>query len=154
MDEDNQGEEDMFSEVRNDEKISNKDIPKRIKEIKNEPDFADELKILTQYQTLLDKEKELKAKLKTATANLDKELLAKYNSIKESEIKEMVVHDKWLATIYGSINEELERISHSLAGRIKELAERYETSLPKLTDDVKELSVKVDQHLEKMGFKW
>lgn len=154
MDEDNQGEEDMFSEVRNDEKISNKDIPKRIKEIKNEPEFADELKILIQYQTLLVKEKELKVKLKTATANLDKELLVKYNSLNESEIKEMVVHDKWFATIYGSINEELERISHRLAGRIKELAERYETPLPKLTDDVKELSTKVDQHLEKMGFKW
>ncbi len=154
MDEDNQGDEDMFSEVRNNEKIINKEIAKRIKEIKNESEFADELEILTKYQTLLEKEKELKAKLKTATANLDKELLAKYNSLKESEIKEMVVHDKWLATIYGSINEELERISHSLAGRIKELAERYETPLPKLTDDVKELSAKVDQHLEKMGFKW
>ena len=81
-------------------------------------------------------------------------LLVKYKSLKESEIKEMVIHDKWLATIYDSINEELERISHSLAKRIKELAERYETPLPQLTDDVKELSGKVDQHLEKMGFKW
>ena len=154
MDEENQGEEDLFAEVRNGEKISNKDIPKRIKEIKNDPDSEDELKILTRYLTLLEKEKKVKAKIKSATANLDKELLAKYNSLKESEIKEMVIHDKWLATIYGSINEELGRISHSLAGRIKDLAEMYETPLPQLTDEVKELSAQVDQHLEKMGFKW
>ena len=36
MDEENQGDDDMFSEVRNDEKIGNKDVAKRIKEIKNE----------------------------------------------------------------------------------------------------------------------
>ena len=66
----------------------------------------------------------------------------------------MVIHDKWLASIYGSINEELERISHALAGRIKELEERYETPLPQLSDDAKKLSGTVDQHLEKMGFKW
>ena len=154
MDEENQGEEDLFVEVRNGEKISNKDVAKRIKEIKNDPDSEDELKILSQYQALLEKEKELKAKIKSATANLDKELLAKYNSLNEPEIKEMVIHDKWLASIYGSINEELERISHSLAGRIKELEERYETPLPQLSDDAKKLSGKVDQHLEKMGFKW
>ena len=154
MDEENQGEEDLFVEVRNGEKISNKDVAKRIKEIKNDPDSEDELKILSQYQALLEKEKELKAKIKSATANLDKELLAKYNSLNEPEIKEMVIHDKWLASIYGSINEELERISHSLAGRIKNLTERYETPLPNLSNDVKELSGTVNQHLEKMGFKW
>ena len=154
MDEDNEGEEDLFSEVRGAKSISKTNITKRLKEIKNDSDFTDELEVLTKYLALLEKEKEVKAKIKSATTNLDKELLTKYNSLKESEIKEMVIHDKWLATIYGSINEELERISQSLAGRIKELVERYETPLPQLTDDVKELSGKVDQHLKKMGFKW
>ncbi|MCX8491798.1 MAG: hypothetical protein ORN54_12085 [Cyclobacteriaceae bacterium] len=36
--------------------------------------------------------------------------------------------------------------------RIKELAERYETSLPKQTKEVKRLEDKVIGHLEKMGF--
>ena len=154
MDEDNEGEEDLFSEVRGAKSISKTNITKRLKEIKNDPDFTDELEVLTKYLTLLEKEKEVKAKIKSTTANLDKELLEKYNSLNEPEIKEMVIHDKWLASIYDSINEELEKISHRLAGRIKELVERYEIPLPNLTDDVKELSGKVDQHLEKMGFKW
>lgn len=153
-DEENEGEEDLFSEVRYDKKIQKKDIPQRIKEIKNDPEFADELKALTEYQNLAEKEKELKRKIKTAEKKLDNDLLAKYNSLKESEIMEIVIHDKWLSSIYHSINEEMERIYHNLAGRVRELVERYETPLPNLSNDVKELTAKVDQHLKKMGFKW
>jgi|APSaa5957512535_1039671.scaffolds.fasta_scaffold18334_2 type I restriction enzyme M protein len=154
MDEDNQGEEDLFSEVRNDDKISKKDIPKRMKELKNIPEFADELKELSKYLKLAKKEKELKQNIKSAEKQLDDDLFKQYNKLKESEIKEIVIHDKWLFSIYDSIYEELERISYHLAKRINELVERYEITLPKLSSDVKEVTTKVDQHLGKMGFKW
>ena len=36
--------------------------------------------------------------------------------------------------------------------RVKELAERYETPLPTLADNVANLSAKVEAHLRKMGF--
>ena len=45
---------------------------------------------------------------------------------------------------------EMERITQ----RIKELAERYETPLPKQTSEVKTLEEKVNTHLAKMGFVW
>ena len=48
----------------------------------------------------------------------------------------------------------LKKISEKLAGRIKELAKRYENPLPILTKDIQTLSAKVDDHLKKMGFKW
>jgi type I restriction enzyme M protein len=38
-----------------------------------------------------------------------------------------------------------------LAGRIRQLAERYATPLPQLTDEVATLAAKVDGHLKKMG---
>ena len=38
--------------------------------------------------------------------------------------------------------------------RVWELAERYETPLPKLGSRVAELEAKVNLHLEKMGFAW
>ena len=38
--------------------------------------------------------------------------------------------------------------------RIKELAERYATPLPKLSEEIEVLSGKVDAHLQKMGFVW
>ena len=112
------------------------------------------LKTLSEYLDLAEKEKELKRKIKSTEKQLDNDLLEKYNKLKESEIREIVIHDKWLSSIYNSIYEELEIISHNLAVRIKELTERYQTPLPELSNDVKELTAKVDQHLEKMGFKW
>ena len=42
----------------------------------------------------------------------------------------------------------------ALAQRVKELAERYETSLPQLTSRVTGPEAKVNRHLERMGFSW
>jgi len=41
-----------------------------------------------------------------------------------------------------------------LTGRIKQLAERYATPIPKLAAEVDALSGRVDRHLKKMGFVW
>jgi type I restriction enzyme M protein len=72
----------------------------------------------------------------------------------ETEIKQLVVDDKWMASIERSVKTEMERISQRLTQRIKELAERYETPLPKQTIEVAELEDKVKRHLQKMGFVW
>jgi type I restriction enzyme M protein len=48
----------------------------------------------------------------------------------------------------------MERISQCLTQRIKELAERYETPLPRQTSEVADLETKVKAHLGKMGFVW
>ena len=45
-------------------------------------------------------------------------------------------------------------VLQNLTRRLKELAERYETPLPKLQQQTKELSEKVVQHLKAMGFSW
>ena len=46
---------------------------------------------------------------------------------------------------------DLDRVSQTLTGRIRQLAERYATPLPLLTDEVATLASKVDAHLKKMG---
>ena len=48
----------------------------------------------------------------------------------------------------------MDNISHRLTQRIKELADRYETPMPKLTNDVALLTSKVEDHLKKMNYKW
>jgi type I restriction enzyme M protein len=45
-------------------------------------------------------------------------------------------------------------VSQTLTGRIRELAERYESPLPQIVDEVAALSAKVDEHMKKMGFTW
>ena len=154
IDEENQVEEDLFSEVRINEKISKKDLAKRIKEIKNDSEFFDELEILTKYQNLTEEEKKLKKEIKTSEEKLDEDVHKRYADLKESEIKKLIIQDKWLDSLNHFIDAELEQISYNLAGRIDELAERYDVSLSDLTNDVQVLAKNVDEHLKQMGFKW
>jgi type I restriction enzyme M protein len=48
----------------------------------------------------------------------------------------------------------MDRISQALAQRVKELAERYETPLPKMVSRVADLETRVNEHLKRMGFAW
>ena len=59
--------------------------------------------------------------------------------------------DKWMARLSAAVQGELDRVSQTLTGRIRELAERYATPLPKLTEEVETLAARVEEHLKKMG---
>jgi hypothetical protein len=63
-----------------------------------------------------------------------------------------VVDDKWLAALDTAIHNEMDRVSQKLTQRVKELAERYQTPMPQIISRVAELEVKVNRHLERMGF--
>ena len=91
------------------------------------------------YLNLIDSEAKLKATLNDAIADLDKKVLARYKTITETEIKTLVVDDKWMTTIERDIKIEMERVSQGLTHRIKELTERYEMPLPKLSYEVGEM---------------
>ncbi len=112
------------------------------------------LDVLQSYLDIVAKDAELKDKIRKAIADLDIKVIERYKTLTETEIKQLVVDDKWMATIERSVKTEMERISQRLTQRIKELAERYETPLPKQSIDVAELEAKVNAHLQKMGFVW
>jgi type I restriction enzyme M protein len=113
-----------------------------------------EVAVLDLYLKLLDDQTELNKKIKDAIADLDKKVIERYKTLTVDEIKQLVVDDKWMANIERSVKTEMERISQRLTQRIKELAERYETPLPKQTTNVAEMENKVIAHLQKMGFVW
>ena len=71
-----------------------------------------------------------------------------------NNVKVLLVDDKWLGTLAGAVQAELDRVSQTLTGRIQQLAERYATPLPRLTDEVASLAANVDEHLKKMGAVW
>jgi type I restriction enzyme M protein len=156
--EENNGEEGLLAEVIEDEgdkqKITAKAVKARLKEIGKDPDYADERKALQDYATLLDKQTDIKAKLKAAQDDLEAKLDAKYPNLTEDEIKQLVVDDKWLATLADSVQGELDRVSQTLTSRIRQLAERYATPLPMLTKELTALSARVDEHLKIMGVVW
>jgi len=135
-------------------KITEKSLKAALKKVGQTPDDADERKALEAYSDLLDRQKDANTKRKAAQEDLDKKIDAKYPTLTEIEIKTLVVDDKWLATIAAAVQGELDRVSQTLTGRIRQLAERYATPLPQLTDDVATLAARVDGHLKKMGAVW
>jgi len=155
MDEEHGGEGGLLEEAKNEKgKITKASVKARLKDIFADPDTEDERTILNAYLDLLEQETEAKKKVKDAQKALDAKVAAKYNELSEDEVKTLVVEDKWLTTLASDVQSELNHISQALTGRIKELAERYATPLPRLTEEVEILSSKVDAHLKRMGFVW
>ena len=158
MREENSGEEGLLTEVIEGEgdkqKIAAKAVKARMKEIGNDPLYADERAALQAYAGLLDQQTEAKAKRKAAQEDLDTLIDAKYPKLAEAEIKMLVVDAKWMARLSAAVQGELDRVSQTLTGRIRELAKRYATPLPKLTKDVESLTVRVEEHLKEMGAAW
>jgi type I restriction enzyme M protein len=158
MREENSGEDGLLSEVIEGEgdkqKITGKAVKARLKEVGEDPLYADERAALEAYADLLDQQSEAKAKRKAAQEELDKKIDAKYPKLTEAEIKPLVVDDKWVARLSAAVQGELNRVSQTLTGRIRQLAERYATPLPKLTKEVETLTASVEEHLKKMGAVW
>ena len=136
------------------DKINKAQVQARLKELKHDPDAAEERQVLQEYLELSAKLSAVNVKVKTAVAVLDDQAYRHYKTLTTDEIKTLVVDDKWLAAITQAVQGEMERISQRLANRIKELAERYETPLPAQQQSVQTLENKVKAHLEKMGFAW
>ena len=93
-----------------------------------------------------------KKQIKDARKALENKVIDRYKVFTEDEIKTLVVDEKWMAAISGDVRSEMERISQRLAQRIRELAERYDSPMPVMNAQVDELEMKVNGHLEKMGF--
>ena len=138
----------------NKRKITAKSVKDALKKLGTDPDYEEERSALKVCRALFDSGTEAKSRLKKGREDLDAKLAAKYARLTEAEIKTLVVDDKWLASLAAAVQGELDRVSQSLTGRIRELAERYATPLPKLSDEVDALSARVDEHLKRMGASW
>ncbi len=146
LEEEHSGEDGAFGKL---DKINKSAVSD---EINGDLDSPDDVAILKQWLKCHAKEAKLKKELRRAEAELDGKVYAKYAELSEDEIKPLVVDDKWIATLDGAIHGEIDRISQAITQRVKELAERYESRLPELSNRVAEVEVKVSDHLERMGF--
>jgi len=115
------------------------------------PEELADLHATVRYLELLDAQGTLKGKVGEADAALDLIAYEKYPALTEAEIKTLVVDDKWMARLAAAVQGELEHVSQTLTGRIRELADRYLTPLSQLTDEVATLAARVEEHLGRMG---
>jgi type I restriction enzyme M protein len=149
------GDEGLLSDVTDDKgKITKGALTARLKVIKEDKEFADELKVIDQYARLLEEESKALAKAGELQETLDEKVLGKYTALTEDDVKSLVVDDKWLAALAADVQSELNRVSQALTGRVKQLADRYATPLPKLNNELEALSARVGGHLKKMGATW
>ena len=151
MEEEHGGEDGAFAELN---KVNKANVTARLKEIKGDEDAKDEAAVLNEWLKLSNEESDLKKRLKEAEAALDDQAYTLYPKLTESEIKSLVVDDKWLASLDAAVHSEMDRVSQQLTQRVKELAERYKNPLPQMASSMAKLEAKVNCHLERMGFAW
>ena len=135
-------------------KGSKKAVMARLKEIGRDSEDADELDALENYSALVDKQADVKSRLKAARDALEVKVGAKYGNLSEGEIRAIVVDDKWLAQLAADVQGELDGVSQALTGRIRQLADRYAIPLPLLSERLGVLGAQVDEHLKRMGGTW
>lgn len=166
LEEEHSGDEGYFADS---EKINRASVAARIRELMfdkttqlnmaAEPNVVygesmSELEVMSKYIQLSDRLTDLNRQLKTLYAELDHKAYNRYPKLSTEEIKAVVVEDKWMQRIESSIKSEIDQISQHLTTRIRELTKRYESPLPMIDWEVKEIESKVNAHLEKMGFVW
>jgi len=151
LEEEHGGEEGCLGAL---DKIAKAEVNARLKEIKADKEAKDEIAVLKRWLELSEQETTLKRAVKDQDAALDVLAYAKYPKLTEAEIQTLVVDDKWMARLSAAVQGELDRVSQTLTGRIRELAERYATPLPRLSEEVQTLAAQVNEHLKKMGASW
>lgn len=164
LDEEHSGEDGLLTEAKNEKgKLTKVSVRAHLKELTQIPmsfaattaddadeETVDERALLTAYFALIDKEAAASKQVKDATAALTAKVTARYATLTESDVQALVIEDKWLAALAQAIQSEVDRVSQALTGRIRQLAERYATPLPQLTEEAACLAARVEEHLQKM----
>ncbi|OTV95973.1 type I restriction endonuclease subunit M [Vibrio parahaemolyticus] len=106
------------------------------------------------YLACMEEDTALLKSINSLITELNAEVLAFYPQLSIEQIKDIVVEQKWLATLQANIQDEVERVTQVLAHRLAELERRYAVPLPTLEAQVDTLRSKVASHLNAMGLEW
>ena len=132
--------------------INDGNVKKRIRDLKGKPDAKAEIKVLEKYLALKEDIADGKRVQKALKYELLEMLVKKYDSLTEAETKQLVIENKWMATLAALLESEMQQISQNLTTRVSELAERYAQTLSAIDADIVDLEKKVKKHLALMGF--
>ncbi|MGX5845511.1 N-6 DNA methylase [Mesorhizobium sp. PL10] len=154
LEEEHGGEDGLYSELLDEDGVFSATpaiVKARLKEIKSDKGATQEAKVLNDWLALSEAERESKRWAKGLEDELDDKVYAVYPKLSEADVTTLVVEDKWLATLQASIDGETARVAQALTKRVKQLSDRYGTTLPALAGRVAELEGALAGHLEKMG---
>ncbi len=146
-------EDGLLAEAMDDGKISKVLAGARLKEAKRERADPEEVRALQYLVSLYAEEAVAKKAAKDTQALLDLVTLNKYGDLTEPQIKQLVLDDKWHATIARRVASEVNSLTLSLVDRLQDLGDRYVETLGDLDSAVARLMTRVTAHLADMGVK-
>lgn len=144
-------EDGLLAEAMDDGKISKVLASTRLKVARHEGADSEEIKALQHLIKLYNDEAIAKKATKEAQAALDLATLKKYGDLTLPEIKQLVLDDKWHATVADRIARVGSSLTLALVARIQVLGERYALTVSTLDAKLERLEAKVATHLADMG---
>lgn len=126
--EENTGDENLFKD---DEKVNEK----LLKELRKESN-DDELTILEKLLKNLTVQKDIKKEIKTLQELLNDKVISKYDSLEVDECKNIIVYDKWFASIEEKFSNCINNIISNLSSSIVRLEEEYEYTLEDINGQI------------------
>ena len=144
-------EDGLLSGAMDDGKVIKSLAISRLKEAKRERSDPDEVKALERLLELYSEESSAKKAVKDAQSALDLATLRKYGELNEADIQQLVLEDKWRASIAGGVGSEVNALTLALVVRILELGDRYAETVDELDEQLQNLEAKVSAHLADMG---
>ena len=150
--EENAGEDDPLSGATTAMgKVTQAGVKARLRVVGDGPEDREERDALEVCLDLMKAHAKAKRTTKAAQAKLDAKVLARYAPLGAAEVANMVVGDKWMASIEDAILAVVERLTTELVDRVRVLEERYAESLLELECRVEDHGAKVEGHLKRMG---
>ena len=116
--------------------------------------YTDDYAELKKALELAQKSEESTKIIKEMDKALDEKARARYATLTDAEILDLLINKKWYYAIGKGVNDLYTSISHKLADRIIELSKRYEETLPDLIKQAAEYEAIVKNQLGRMCFKW
>lgn len=126
--EENTGDENLFKD---DEKVNEKLLKKLRKESND-----DELTILEKLLKNLIIQKDVKKEIKALQELLNDKVIFKYDSLEVDECKNIIVYDKWFASVEEKFSNCINNIISNLSSSIVKLEEEYEYTLEDINEQI------------------
>ena len=133
-------------------KITDISLKKRTKLLETKGGQKEELDVITRYIDIRQEISAAKSVIKVCNTELKDAVQNCYDTLTSSEVKEIVINDKWYGTLSKRLDDQMQQIGQQLTSSVIALVERYENTLPELDSTVKKLEDKVRAHLKAMGF--
>lgn len=142
-------EEDVKAEIVKENDDTAFDAKKLKAAIKDKRFDEDILESLKNMQAAIDKEKDLKKKIKTVNTDLEDKAKAKVEKLKDSEVRDLLIM-KWIDPVIQAINGVAEDTIKQFAADLTSLKDKYAYPMSDIDEEIQDTSKDLDSLLSEL----